>query len=58
MVEVYSDETATTLKEKATVDYPVHEVLMNFTKELRQYLIDHGHTLAGVLPVSTFDICL
>lgn len=47
MVEVYSNNTATTLKGNAIVAYPVHFVLLTFTKEFRRYLVDHGHTLAA-----------
>lgn len=57
MVKVYSDTTAATLKSNAILAYPVHGVLMNFSKEVHKYLIDHGYRLAGLLPVSTSGIC-
>lgn len=56
LVQVYSDKPATTLKANATVAYPVNTVLLNFSKEFRRYLIDHGHTLVELLPVSTSEI--
>lgn len=52
MIQVYTDKTSTTLKSNAIVRYPVHTELLNVTKEFRRYLIDHGHTLAALLPVS------
>lgn len=55
MLQLYSDKTATTLKASATVAYPVHLVLLNFTAEYRRHLIDHGYTIVGLLPVSASE---
>lgn len=55
-VEVYSDKTATKLKENAIVEYPVHVVLLIFTKGFRRYIIDHGNTLAVLLAVAKSGI--
>lgn len=51
VMQLCSDNTATPSKTDATVAYPVHIVLLNFTKEYRRFLIDHGHILVGLLPV-------
>lgn len=56
IVEVYRDKTATTLKANATVANPVHVIFFNFMKEFCRCLSDHGHTLAGLLPVTIFSI--
>lgn len=53
MLQVYTDKTATSLKANAVVAYPVHVVLLNFTQTFRRFLIDHGHTFVGLLPVCT-----
>lgn len=45
----------TSLKSNIVVTYPVHVVLLNVTKELRRYLINDGHNLASLLPVSAFS---
>lgn len=37
----------------ATAVYPVHVNRLNFTKKFCLYPIDHGHTFAGLLSVST-----
>lgn len=50
-IRVYSDKTATTLKENPTVAYLVQNMLMNWGKEYRRFLIGQGHTLVGILPV-------
>lgn len=50
---MYTDKTAPKLKANATVTYPVHVTLLNFTNEFRRYSIDDGHTLTGLLPLST-----
>lgn len=53
IVYVCTDKTATILKANATVAYSVHVILLNYTKEFCQYLIDHEHTFARLLPVFT-----
>lgn len=57
MVQVYSDETATTPKANAIGAYPIDFVLLKFTIEVCQHVIDHGYALAGLLTVSNLDIC-
>lgn len=53
LIQIYSDKTATSLKCSALVAYPVHVVWLNFTARQRRYLIDHGYTLVGFLPVGS-----
>lgn len=55
MIQIYSHETATSLKAKTTVVYPVHNVLLKFTKDFRRPLINHGHATADLLPVSVSE---
>lgn len=56
MVQVYSDKTATALKENAKFAYPVHGVFVSFTKEFCSYISDHGYTIACLLPVSLYQL--
>lgn len=51
MVQVYTDRTVTALTSNAVVAYPVHVVLSNFTKTFLQFLVYHGYTFSGLLPV-------
>lgn len=53
VVQVYTDNTVTTLKANATVAYPVHVTHLYFTKEFCWYKIYYGDIIAGLLPVST-----
>lgn len=46
-VQVFSDKAVKTLKCSAFVQYPAHVVLRNCSKELRQHLIDNGHSVEG-----------
>lgn len=57
MVQVYSDNTATTLNTNMIVAYPVHVLLLNFTKEVCQLLMNFGHTLVGLLHSKGFSYC-
>lgn len=57
MVHAYSDRIATTMNADETVACSVHVVQVNFKNEFRRYLIHHEYTLAGLLPVSTLNIC-
>lgn len=52
VIQTYSDKTVTILKANATVGYPVHIVLLNYAKDLQRFLVDHGQTMIGLLPVS------
>lgn len=56
IVQLYSDQTATTLKATDIVAYPVHTVLLNFTTKFHHYLTDNRHALVSLLPVSTLEI--
>lgn len=40
------------LKENDVAAYPVRVMFLNFTKQFCRYLIDDGHTLGGLFPVS------
>lgn len=51
MIQVYFGKTATTLKANATVAYPVHIVLLNFTKEYRRFFIENWYTLVRLSPI-------
>ena len=50
--QVYSDKTATTLKNSGLKFYPVHLVLLNFSAEVRRQLISSGASIVGYLPTS------
>lgn len=52
---MYTDNTVTTLKESALIDYPFHAVLLNFTLSQRPYLIDNCFNLILFLPAGTGD---
>lgn len=51
MIQAYSDKTARTLKENATLTYPTYIVSMNFIKEHRKFSVDYGRTLGELLLV-------
>lgn len=51
MLQIYTDKTATTLKSQSLVGYPIHVTFLNVSVQLRRFLIDHGYTLVGFLPV-------
>lgn len=53
MLQGYTDKTANTLKANATVAYPMHVALLNFTKEYFYYLVNHEHTSTVLLPLPT-----
>lgn len=53
VIQVYTGNTAITLKSDATVAYFVHVMLLKFTKEFRCYIIDREHTFAGFLLLVT-----
>lgn len=55
IIQLYHDITAKTLKSNAIVAHPVHIMLLNFTNELCRFFIDHGNTLVGLRPFSTFE---
>lgn len=57
MVHVHSDETATTRKPNALVSYLDLVVSLNLTKEIFWSFIGQVYTVAGLLPISTWDIC-
>lgn len=50
-IQIYTDKTAMTLKTNSLVAYPIHVTLLNFAGKFSGYVIDHGHTLVGFLPV-------
>lgn len=52
---MHTNKTATILNADAVVTQPVHCVLLNVIKKFHRYLINHSHTLAGLIPVSTFS---
>lgn len=51
---MYTNKTATILRSNAVVTRPVHVVLLDVAEEFRRHLINDGHTIVGLLPVSTF----
>ena len=55
MLQIYTDKTATTLKSQSLVGYPIHVTFLNVTIQFRRFLIDHGYTLVGFLPVGFQD---
>lgn len=55
MVQVYSSKATTILKGNTTVAYPVHILLLRFTKDFQSFLIDNWYTIIGLLPVSVFE---
>lgn len=55
MTQLFSDDTSTTPERNATVAYPICDVLLNFSEELKRYRIDDHQMFEGLLPVSTSD---
>lgn len=55
IIQIYTDQTATTLIANFTVANLVHFVLQSFSDEFRRYLINQVLTLAGRLLVSTLE---
>lgn len=51
LIQVYSDKTATSLKYRALVAYPIYVVWLNLNVKQRRCLADHGYTLLGFLSV-------
>lgn len=47
LVQMYSDETATSPKRHAALAYPLHLLYLNLNAKQRKYLRDHGETLLG-----------
>lgn len=56
IVKVYMYQKRMTLKISGTVFFPVHSVLLSFSKEFRRYLIDHCYTLVGFVLVFDFNL--
>lgn len=53
MVQMYADKTALGLTAYATVMYPVHLQLLEFLKQLRNFLIDYGYSFVTLLLVAS-----
>lgn len=56
MAEMYRDETVTTLKANVIAANPVLVVFLNITRDFRRFLIEHEHTLAGLISETTSDL--
>lgn len=56
LVQTYYNKTATSLEFNALAGYPAHMVLLSFTKREKRYLVDHGHTLLGLLPAEAAEL--
>lgn len=49
IIQFYGEKAATTFNANAIVLYPVHMVLMNFTREFHRFSIYNGHGLVSNL---------
>lgn len=49
MIQKVSDKTSTTLKANATMVYLVQIGLLNFIEDFRRVLVNHGHTIDGLM---------
>lgn len=49
--QVFSYETATTLKRTVLLAYPAHAVFLNVFESITQWLMNKEHLQAGLLPV-------
>lgn len=49
-VQIFSEQTVTSLKSSALVAFPVHLVLLSFGKEYKKRLIQSGHSVVAFLP--------
>lgn len=48
-VQIFSDKSATSLRNFAFVAYPVYAVFVNFSKEYKACVFQNGCSLVGVL---------
>lgn len=56
LIQVYLAKTATSFKFIALVAYPVYVIWLNCTERRRRYMITHGHTLLGFLPIGAVEL--
>ena len=50
ILQIYTDESVTSMKASGFVFYPLHALLMNYDLSSRRKLITGGHTIVGYLP--------
>lgn len=55
MIQLYSGMAAIMLEANGIITYKAHVMLRNFTKQFRRYVINHGHTRAGLHQVSVLE---
>lgn len=55
MVPIYVDKAGTALKANAIVNFHSPSMFVNFLRELRPYLMNHGYSLVG-LPGYTLEL--
>lgn len=53
--QVYINKTVLRLNGNTFVEYPIYLLLLNFSKKLSKFFIDHGHTVVALLPETTSE---
>lgn len=56
LIQISSDKLGTWSTFSALVAHPVHGAPMSFRERNKEYLVDHGYTLLGVLPAVVAEL--